>query len=1028
MDDECLDFDPVHFDKPCFPLSIKRDAPGKSSFSSSSRNGSSAQPIRRRGHTFKLEAISKNSTGNIQSSDSISLKSGQELSSESSSNDLSVSNSTRQSLNRNGVPCRPLSVTTPAEGSLNPSSQTQSSHDETITTVASSLHSVQSGVEFDGNNKGYQFAGVDLPLPTVQPITADKTCNTSVATGRSQQIGSDPFSSQNSSQSSLASDYLSNTVNADGRSKFAVSKSARNANRTFRISQRSKRSEWLSEDVVPQESAATMGRDASSMANVRKTSTFRTDVLATKDAGNAQFFRDEVIWCCSNIVGHSKTEKIKAAMDLAILVSDKVSSPSHTAAEAFLNDDVATALVDVISFCKTLQSSEAPASDDEEAKDEEGEPNEFKRLIVTTLHFLAVACCDQQNNRRLVRNVSQRNLSQIFLSSSEAMLGIMYLVLADPRLSILLGRKHRSYSTLGFEHVPVSVNNPSTPSSQTTVSSAPTPESVGTCSESASLALSCSDPTRAGRLNRNKKRRIVFGTNDLPSPLRQKKHPQKMESHGGVDNSDDLSFTIASGKDEKANYDKLAFKDQESRLPSRAHKKIASVFRSVAKSVGVPCNAHSCGHDSDVWLEELPLLALSRIINRKLGFPPSIGTQSSEDVEVSTFGAPKDTQVIDNVFEGRESDCVGDDEPSDAKCNPVLSTNVQLGESGVIPLLSTALADTLLAASKLLSRTCRRRPRQKSACPGCLSHLLRRVRILVSIIDGASLFCVSNRVKFCQAGYTVDLGGYLIVGLATALSKIAEADMLFEGTWGEFVLEILRTLTSLTHENKLAGKELEAVMPGNGKSCLNVLGELLHRAVTPVDESVACSDDKQKYDCSILCMNIFTNYLESGGSRDRLEGLQVQSSGYTVKSCLFLPWFTQWVVAETASFRDALMDISFGTSPSKHAKRTLQEKEDEKLVAAGNGFILLACLIIKNDGETASKSEGGPDRIRATVSEHLPGSDFPSKLTFMKNALKVFCNFYHASVGDLSLAIVDPVQRLIQHLDEMSNAELKDDR
>jgi hypothetical protein len=37
----------------------------------------------------------------------------------------------------------------------------------------------------------------------------------------------------------------------------------------------------------------------------------------------------------------------------------------------------------------------------------------------------------------------------------------------------------------------------------------------------------------------------------------------------------------------------------------------------------------------------------------------------------------------------------------------------------------------------------------------------------------------------------------------------------------------------------------------------------------------------------------------------------------------------------------------------------------------------------------------------------------------MKNTLKAFCNFYHYSLGDLSVAIVAPVGQLITELERM---------
>jgi hypothetical protein len=176
------------------------------------------------------------------------------------------------------------------------------------------------------------------------------------------------------------------------------------------------------------------------------------------------------------------------------------------------------------------------------------------------------------------------------------------------------------------------------------------------------------------------------------------------------------------------------------------------------------------------------------------------------------------------------------------------------------------------------------------------------------------------------------------------------------------------------------------------------------------------------YDAIIFCLNILANFVESGGSchilakistRKQHTGAGNNDDGYSY----FLQWLTRWLVDETVSFREAVVESTFGSSPSKHQDRQLDALEDEKLVIAGNGFVLLCCLLIEDDNGNEKPSVGTSESVANIILNELPGTNCDSKLTFMKNTLKAFCNFYHFSIGDLSLAIVAPVKQLIKRLD-----------
>jgi hypothetical protein len=112
-----------------------------------------------------------------------------------------------------------------------------------------------------------------------------------------------------------------------------------------------------------------------------------------------------------------------------------------------------------------------------------------------------------------------------------------------------------------------------------------------------------------------------------------------------------------------------------------------------------------------------------------------------------------------------------------------------------------------------------------------------------------------------------------------------------------------------------------------------------------------------------------------------------------------------------------VMESTFGLSPSKHSSRTLQGNEDEKLVMAGNGFVLLAWMLVGEDSSLSQPPSKLSTMIRETIEAELPGSDPATKRMYLRNTLKAFCNFYHASVGDMSVVIVDPVKKLIRKLE-----------
>jgi hypothetical protein len=198
---------------------------------------------------------------------------------------------------------------------------------------------------------------------------------------------------------------------------------------------------------------------------------------------------------------------------------------------------------------------------------------------------------------------------------------------------------------------------------------------------------------------------------------------------------------------------------------------------------------------------------------------------------------------------------------------------------------------------------------------------------------------------------------------------------------------------------------------------LAVLARVLQMAVKSRNQET--EGKKIRYDSIIFCLNCLANCVESGASTEALSELTADGrNGSKTGSPPFLTWLTRWLVEETRSFRDAVRESSFGASAGKHAERRLEKNEDERLVTAGNGFVLLACVMIHSTCTDATKTGllGGTITIKERILAELPGDTVDAKLMYVKNTLKAFCNFYHYSIGDLSVAVVAPVRKLIAQL------------
>ena len=132
-------------------------------------------------------------------------------------------------------------------------------------------------------------------------------------------------------------------------------------------------------------------------------------------------------------------------------------------------------------------------------------------------------------------------------------------------------------------------------------------------------------------------------------------------------------------------------------------------------------------------------------------------------------------------------------------------------------------------------------------------------------------------------------------------------------------------------------------------------------------------------------------------------------------------------MATTAGFRAAVLAGSFGAGNDGEPPATndsgaveLPPGEEANLVTAGNGFVLLAYLLTDGGGgdrDGAPSDATAATAVRDAILAELPGA---GGVRFAINTTKAFCNFYHFSVGDLSVAVIAPVVKLIRGLEAMA--------
>jgi hypothetical protein len=694
---------------------------------------------------------------------------------------------------------------------------------------------------------------------------------------------------------------------------------------------------------------------------------------------------------------------------------------------------------------------------------------QMRKVLSCILYFLSWDCTvSEQNSIATIGSVKTpsvaRKMRRSILKHPTALQGIMRLVMADSAVqnstldeagsiaSASFSSNHRSAGARPqSSQDSISISNSAVPTKEVSFSatapSSPT-NSFSFSEERAALnptAIRSRDPAAAGRRKRRTKRKqLEFlhaipedeldwpGTSIVPpvknaasmntptmsfasddtgskppaSPPRSRRGPAGERSTGMSPDRSSMSTC-------SSNHSLTTAK-----VGQKLQKLISRIVLLCPSSESDPTDSGPGSDEADSkegsWAASVALESLNRIITGK---EDETGSSCLEGVERDT-----DDNTEENGID-------------DERHNPILLTNLLLGKSGFIPLLARAMSQSLVAFLSLLDEDISNEDYSRS-----LSHLHYRISMLAALIDGACLLDDNNRRALCEEDpfsfdkNTEGLVFHLLL-VVRRLRAASFANLVVDESdeqLSDVMLSALRQLTSLTHENELAADQVvmrnEFGCDEDGNSFfrgLDILAHLLYQLdgegasiARKATASAAGEEDKRRFDCSIFCLNSLANIVESGDVRRMITELHLPESEES-----WLRWLCRWLVSKTEGFRDALIGTDDGegksSTASRNIERVLQKHEDDSLVAAGNCCALLACLLM--EPEVMAEEPVPTNTIRKIVLEEMPRNEDggSSGVSLITNTLKAFCNFYHYSVGDLSVAVVIPVKRLIEGLEKI---------
>jgi hypothetical protein len=690
-------------------------------------------------------------------------------------------------------------------------------------------------------------------------------------------------------------------------------------------------------------------------------------------------------------------------------------------------------------------------------------PTSFKITLAAMLHFLSWDCTLSEYSaaqlkcgRRKTQSVASmaRRIRQHLLQHPQAMQAVGQLIVDDPvtrRILLPVGEQQEEGEMILEPASQESVmSDISGGASQGSVraglsalvqdgDSGDNPNDAASVNSKASHGTAASgDPTAVGRRRRKRKRLVGTELSELEPIAEENKDemdrneqrsatsPPRKRSYGNgarEGSPGHFSFTSSDSPLRSPTTGREDV-DEESRT-SKSDIHIREKLASIQSKLILPQNGRvavccSCRIDESA-LGESPqtnpsstaLHALNRIIAGKEGDEESCMDQEDQEASQSQ------SSIDDNEEE----------------TNPLLVTNRLLGESGILPYLAQGLAESVQAVACFIQPA----SKEKSGlCLSCLAHLYERVSGLAALVDGACCLNSENRRTFCNQGQERSLIGSLVI-LLHSTSNLRESDEWVSLSdddkliMSDILLIVTRLLTSLTHENELAAQQLVSChrfsLPSGGiwsaSNEIAVVGvEALSRlCYLAVEWRAQQATDKHVYDVIIFCLNTLSNTMDVYNARDNILELNLPETGLAMpdsnQTIIFLSWLARWLVSETESFRDIIMQGTFGaSSTNKVESRDLQKDEEESLVVSGHGMVVLACAM------TTARTENLA-RIKELVIKEMPlrENGASSGLLLVKNTLKAFCNFYRFSLGELSVAVVDPVRNLLAKLDEIENGQ-----
>jgi hypothetical protein len=697
-----------------------------------------------------------------------------------------------------------------------------------------------------------------------------------------------------------------------------------------------------------------------------------------------------------------------------------------------------------------------------------------KALSVVSL-FVGIDCTGSSRaavtpSSKIERNVVKGALNSV-LQHQQSLRGIARLVSDDPVVntylrSMVRNKSHSIAGTSGAGEIKLfddhfdegSIASKSSRSSTLSSLSMSKTSSQQTVDEQAEAQIKNVDPTKAGRHRGRKRKKLMAIREDevekdseiaLSPPSKKSSDQSQVKSAllSGSGKSNCLDFASESDATKPTAFASKVrlnsvekYTEKLSLALSRA--KLPQLDLNLTESDESDDSSESTCQHCKIW--GMDTMTPQSCPSKACFTSSSLAIDAAECIitgKDSSSGDDADADMHDDDGDSDDDDFLGDQNAANddiASKNPILFANEMLRKSGSLPDYSRAYASTLAAILLAYKpNTGDKSEARAIPCRKCISYLQRRASSLSGIID--SLCCLSPKVSVVLSCPET----FLIPGLLKLIGDLSFGDLgTATNSAREEVLTSLKTLTSLTHENSVACEQLVTpfhweyslpisandVMVESDKTTsatgvsiifthlLNTVSKQHRKPITTHDEDDGNkSNEKYSYDTTIFCLNILTNIIETAPqtAKHMIENIVITNEEMDAIS-----WLTRWVVSTTSGFQKSVMKGSFGSDDKEHSSDgdELQAGEEGNLVTAGNGFVLLAYLMLED--ETSSSSSLS---IRDKVVKELPidESGASGGIQYMIKTLKAFCNFYHYSVGDLSVAVIAPIVKLISGLEKL---------